>query len=213
LTFSTLANVGGSTFGRDGETLYSAFNVAANTIPAPRPQASTLLIGSSRNLLVQLGIKIPESIIAKMVITSDGSQAWGLSESGLIHLPLDRLYTYPILMPASRQVFLAQDPCNPGVAKTTLQIANIGGGKLTFSVPDTTAALVSAGIHGVAPAASPSDAGGSTVTRQPGTNLIGIGVQHRRPSEPASVDAINIPNTILVYMNRARRTSAVIFPP
>src|SRR5581483_7937267 len=74
-TFSTLANVGGSAFSNDGETMYSAFNVAPNTTPAPRPQASTLLIGNSRNLLVQLGIKIPESIIAKMVITSDGSQA------------------------------------------------------------------------------------------------------------------------------------------
>ena len=119
-TFSTLANVGGSAFANDGVTLYSAFNVAANTTPAPRPQASTLLIGSSRNLAVQLGIKIPESIIAKMVITTDSSQAWGLSESGLIHLPLGSLYTYPILMPASNQVFLAQDPCNPGVAKDRL---------------------------------------------------------------------------------------------
>ena len=35
-----------------------------------------------------LGIKLPESIIAKMVILSDASQAWGLSQSGLIHMPL-----------------------------------------------------------------------------------------------------------------------------
>jgi dipeptidyl aminopeptidase/acylaminoacyl peptidase len=170
--FSTLANVGGSAFAQDGETLYSAFNVAANTTPAPRPQASTLLIGSSRNLLVQLGIKIPESIIAKMVIASDSSQAWGLSESGLIHLPLNQLYTHPILMPASRQVFLAQNPCNPGIAKTTLQITNAGGGKLTFSVPDTTAALVSQASTGVAPGMITFQMQvGSTVTRQPGTNL------------------------------------------
>jgi DNA-binding beta-propeller fold protein YncE len=204
-TFSTLANVGGSAFAGDGETLYSAFNVAPNTTPAPRPQASTLLIGSSRNLLVQLGIKIPESIIAKMVITSDGSQAWGLSESGLIHLPLGQLYTYPIIMPASRQVFLAQDPCNQGVAKGTLQISNIGGGKLTFSVPDTTAALVSQASSGVAPATITFQMQvGSTVTRQPGTNLYsGSASNSGAPLAVnlASLNAINIPNTILVYMN------------
>jgi len=216
-TFSTLANVGGSAFSNDGETMYSAFNVAPNTTPAPRPQASTLLIGNSRNLLVQLGIKIPESIIAKMVITSDGSQAWGLSESGLIHLPLGKLYTYPILMPASRQVFLAQDPCNQGVAKGALQISNIGGGKLTFSVPDTTAALVSQASTGVAPGTITFQMQvGSTVTRQPGTNLYsGSASNSGTPLavNVASLDAINIPNTILVYMNlRQNDQRGVIYP-
>jgi DNA-binding beta-propeller fold protein YncE len=216
-TFSTLANVGGSAFTRDGETLYSAFNVAPNTTPAPRPQASTLLIGSSRNLLVQLGIKIPESIIAKMVITADGSQAWGLSESGLIHLPLGQLYTYPIIMPASRQVFLAQDPCNQGVAKATLQVSNIGGGKLTFSVPDTTAALVSQASTGVAPGMITFQMQvGSTVTRQPGTNLYsGSASNNGTPLAVnlASLDAINIPNTVLVYMNsRQSDQRGVILP-
>jgi hypothetical protein len=216
-TFSTLSNVGGSAFAGDGETLYSAFNVAPNTTPAPRPQASTLLVGSSRNLLVQLGIKIPESIIAKMVITSDGSQAWGLSESGLIHLPLGKLYTYPILMPASRQVFLAQDPCNQGVAKGTLQISNMGGGKLTFSVPDTTAALVSQASTGVAPGNITFQMQvGSTVTRQPGTNLYSGSASNSGTPLPvnlASLDAINIPNTILVYMNlRQSDQRGVIYP-
>ena len=135
----------------------------------------------------------------------------------MIHLPLASLYTYPILMPASRQVFLAQDPCNPGVAKTTLQISNIGGGKLTFSVPDTTAALVSQASTGVAPGTITFQMQvGSTVTRQPGTNLYsGSATNSGAPLSVnlASLDAINIPNTILVYMN-SRQTDqrGVIFP-
>jgi DNA-binding beta-propeller fold protein YncE len=216
-TFSTLANVGGSVFAPDGETLYSAFNVAPNTTPAPRPQASTLLIGSSRNLGVQLGIKIPESIIAKMLITSDGSEAWGLSESGLIHMPLGKLYTYPILMPASKTVFLAQDNCTRGVPKTTLAINNIGGGNLTFSVPDTTAALVSQANTGVAPATITFQMQvGTTVTRQPGTNLYSGSASNS--GTPLSVNlsspnAINIPNTILVYMNyRQTDQRGVVYP-
>lgn len=215
--FSTLANVGGSAFSPDGETLYSAFNVAPNATPAPRPQASTLLIGNSRNLGVTLGIKIPESIIAKMVITADGTQAWGLSESGLIHLPLGKLNTYPILMPASKAVFLAQDNCNRGVAKASLQIDNIGGGTLTFSVPDTTAALVSQATTGVAPATINFQMQvGATVTRQPGTNLYsGSAANSGTPLAVnlASPNAINIPNTILVYMNyRQSDQRGVIYP-
>ncbi|MCX6622512.1 MAG: hypothetical protein NTY38_15885, partial [Acidobacteria bacterium] len=60
--FSTVNNVGGSTFSADGATLYSAFNTAANTQPPPRPQASILLISSTDNLAIRLGINIPESI-------------------------------------------------------------------------------------------------------------------------------------------------------
>jgi len=82
VSFSTRQNVGGSVFSPDGETLYGAFNVAPYSSPATRPQAATLLISNSHHLLTRLGVKIPESIVAKMVLTSDGSKAWGLSESG-----------------------------------------------------------------------------------------------------------------------------------
>ncbi|MDQ2948532.1 MAG: YncE family protein, partial [Acidobacteriota bacterium] len=81
-------NVGGSVFSPDGTTIYGAFNVAPVVTPAARPQASTLLLSDSRNLAIRLGIKLPESIIARMVATSDGSRAWGLSESGVVSLPL-----------------------------------------------------------------------------------------------------------------------------
>ena len=86
------------------------------------------------NLAIRLGIKLPESIVAKMVMTADGSQAWGLSDSGMVHMPLGNLYNYPILAPETTEVFLAMDDCNRGVATGTLQINNLGKGKLTFSV-------------------------------------------------------------------------------
>ncbi len=135
--FNVMQNIGGSTFSPDGAAIYSAFNVAPFVQPATRPQASTLLISDPRNLAIKLGIKLPESVVAKMVMTSDGGNAWGLSESGLIYLPLSTLYTYPIIAPETTTVFLANDDCNRGVASMPLKINNIGAGKLTFSVPDT----------------------------------------------------------------------------
>src|SRR5262249_55177256 len=102
--FSTTVNVGGSVFSPDGKTLYGAFNTAPATIPPPAPQAAVLLISDPRNLAIQLGINLPESIVAKMVMTKDGNDAWGLSSSGVIHLPLSTLYNYPILMPETTTV-------------------------------------------------------------------------------------------------------------
>ena len=79
-------------FTPDGTTLYSAFNTAPTTIPASPSLSSTLLVNDPTNLGIRLGIKLPESIVAKIVMLSDGSQAWGLSDSGLIHRPIGHLY-------------------------------------------------------------------------------------------------------------------------
>lgn len=217
-SFNTLQNVGGSVFSPDGLSVYSAFNTAPFTQPPTRTQASTFLISDPRNLAVTLGIKIPESIIAKMVMTSDGQDAWGLSESGMIHLPLSTLYDYPILQPETTQVFLAVDDCNRGIARAQLRVNNLGKGKVTFSVPNTGAALISQVSSGVAPSTITfvMDPGRSGVTRQAGTNLYTGTATNTGTAiniTLASLDAINIPNTIRVYMNyRNSDQRGVVFP-
>lgn len=218
VTFNSTQNMGGSVFSPDGATLYSAFNVAPQTTPASRPQSSTLLVSHPRHLGVRLGIKIPESIIAKMVTLSNGTRAWGLSESGLVHLPLSTLYDYPILMPETTTVFLAFDDCNRGLAKARVKVQNLGAGRLTFSVPDSTAALVAQAKSGVAPSEIEFilEPGRTSVTRQYGTNLYSGGATNQGTAltiNLASPDAINIAPTIRVYMNiRQSDQRGVVFP-
>jgi YVTN family beta-propeller protein len=206
--FSTVTNVGGSVFTSDGKTLYSAFNNSTTTTTS----ASTLLVSDPHTLAITLGINLPESVLSKIVITADGSQAWALSSSGMIHLPLGNLYNYPILMPQSTTVFLAQDNCNPGVAQGVLNINNAGSGTLTFAVPQSLAtAIVATASSGLAPStiAFTMDPGRSSVVRTPGTNLYtGAGTGTVATNEGTALavnlvspNAINIPNTILVYMN------------
>lgn len=220
---NTLQNVGGSVFSPDGATLYSVFNTAASTTPTPPASASTLLVNNPSNLAIGMGINLPESIVAKMVIAADGSQAWGLSDSGLVHLPLGNLYTYPLLMPATTGVFLAMDDCNRGLASGTLQVANAGGGKLTYTVsPPTTAAVDYALSSGVAPSTVTfsMDPGRTGLTRYGGTNLwSGTATTYGTQSGTAlnvtftSSDAVNVPNTVRVYMNyRLSDQRGVIYP-
>jgi DNA-binding beta-propeller fold protein YncE len=216
---NTLANIGGSIFTPDGTTLYSAFNTAATTNPPSPSSSSTLLVNDPTNLGIRLGIKLPESIVAKMVMTSDGLDAWGLSDSGLIHLPIGHLYDYPIIMPETTQVFLAMDDCNRGVATGTLNVNNIGKGKLTYTVATNPgAALVYQQSSGLAPSAITftMEPGRSGVVRQPGTNIwTGAGTQQGTPVNLtlSSPEAINIPNTIRVYMNyRQSDQRGIIYP-
>jgi YVTN family beta-propeller protein len=214
-TFATATNVGGSVFAPDGSVLYNAFNSTPSATPTPPPNASTLLISDPKNLAIRLGIKLPESVVAKLAIASDGSEAWGLSESGLIHMPLGHLYDNPILMPESTTVFLAQDPCNPGIATGALKILNAGGGKLTYNIPATPTTLVVQQVSGLAPSVVnfTMDPGRSGVLRFAGTNLYTGNNGTPLNVNLISNDAINVPPTIRVYMNyRQNDQRGVVHP-
>jgi DNA-binding beta-propeller fold protein YncE len=155
-----------------------------------------------------------------MVMSSDGANAWSLSQSGVTYLPLSTLYNSPILQLSSTVVFLTQDPCNPGLVTGTLQVLNAGQGKLTFGInTPTTTALTYSVNTGVAPATitfsfEPGRAG---ETRLPGTNLI-TGGGTAVSGNPIDVtlyssDAVNVPPNIRVYMNyRQSDMRGVVYP-
>ena len=216
--FSAVQNAGGSVFSPDGTTIYGAFNVAAAATPTllPVPNSSTLLVSDPGNLAIKLGIRLPESIVANMVMTSDGANAWGLSQSGLIWLPLSTLYQYPILAVDTTQVFLTRNPCNPGVVQCTVRVSNIGGGKLTYAVATINSALTAQVSTGVAPSTITFTMAQRNVTRQAGTNLVTGAVTLSGQSLDVSLisrNAVNIPPILRVYMNfRNPDQRGVIFP-
>jgi hypothetical protein len=212
-------NAGGSVFTPDGSALYSAFNVAATTNPPPPPLATTLLVNDPASLVTRLGIKLPESIVSKMVMLSDGSEAWGLSDSGLLHLPLAHLFDYPIIAPETTQVFLANDDCNRGIATGVLKVNNLGKGRMTFNVVSPgTAAVVYQQSSGLAPAniTFTMEPGRSGVVRMPGTNMwTGAGTSQGNAVNItlSSPEAINVPPTIRLYMNyRQSDQRGLIYP-
>ena len=88
--------------------------------------ANVLYVGSPVNLGVRLGIKLPQSVLGKIVTSQDGGDLFASSESGLIHLPISTLYDNPIIQPETTQVFLAVDDCNKGIARTTVNVTNAG---------------------------------------------------------------------------------------
>ena len=218
--FSVQTNLGGSIFSPDGTKIYSAFNNALTGTPTPPPQSTTLFVNDSNSLGIQLGIRLPENILARMVMTADGTQAWSLSQSGVTYLPLSTLYTKPILQLSSTVVYMEQDPCNPGLVTGQVQVVNAGQGTLDFGVNIPTTSSVTYRVNtGVAPATitfqyEPGRAG---ETRLPGTNLI-TGGGTAVSGNPIDVtlyspNAVNIPPNIRVYMNyRQADERGVVYP-
>jgi YVTN family beta-propeller protein len=206
--FNVQTNLGGSVFSPDGTRIYSAFNNALTGTPTPPPQSSTLFLNDSTNLGIQLGIRLPENILARMVMSSDGNNLWSLSQSGVTYIPLSTLYNHPILQLQTTTVFLSQDPCNPGLVTGQLQVLNAGAGKLTFGInTPTTTALTYSVTTGVAPATITfsMEPGRAGETRLPGTNLITGGgtAVAGNPIDVTlySAEAVNIPPNVRVYMN------------
>jgi YVTN family beta-propeller protein len=218
-SFPAAVNLGGSVFSPDGTTLYSAFNYTATAL-GQRPTANILLIGNPRHLGTRLGIRLPESVLGRMVITSDGTQIFALSESGFLTLPVGNLFDYPILQPETTQVFLATDPCNKGIARATLQISNLGRGRLTFSVPSLTVGPINGSVvaqvsSGLAPSniTFTMDPGRVNINRRPGTNVYNGNNGQAVTVNLNSLEAINIPNTIRIFMNsRQPDQRGLIFP-
>ncbi|MCC6588842.1 MAG: hypothetical protein IT168_19255 [Bryobacterales bacterium] len=220
-TINVQNNAGGSVFTTDGGAIYGAFNVQTgvpSTTNPVRPISNALIVANSRNLGVSLGLRMPESILGKIVSITDGTKMFASSESGLIVLPMSTLYDQPILMPETTQVFLAVDPCQKGIARTSVRINNLGSGKLSYTVPVVTTALVTEVSSGLAPSTVNfvMEPGRSGVIRQAGTNVFtgaGSGGGTPIPVTLNSREAVNFPNTIRVYMNfRNSDQHGVIYP-
>lgn len=207
-SFNLVQNVGGSVFAPDGSTLYSAFNIAPVVLPQPRTDSTTLLVSNPRNLGIRMGLQLPESILGKMVASSDGSNVYALSESGLLILPVGAMRNSPLVQPESTAVRLSLNQCDSSQATRTLRINNAGRGNLAFSVGP-----VAANTGLIAQPAGPQGGG------PPGLRLSMNPTLSRRLGSTATQvfliapNAINIPPVINVYQNwQNAETQTQTFP-
>ncbi|MGH9662360.1 MAG: hypothetical protein ACRD96_27665, partial [Bryobacteraceae bacterium] len=157
--FNLQQNQGGSVFSTDGATLYSAFNIAPVQNPAARPNVSRLLLNDPDNLLIQLGLQLSENLAGKMVISSDGSTVFALSESGFLILPVGQIYQNPIAMPESTVALLSNEQCGVAASSRTslIPVQNVGRGRLTATAQ--VLQLPQAGVPGLGGVGGPGGGG------------------------------------------------------
>src|SRR5436190_6386096 len=130
--------------------------------PAPAQSQQTvavLQILRSSSLTPQLGLRLAEQITSKIIASPDGQYLFATSTSGLMVIPVGQLNNLPILDVSSTNVVLSRDMCNRTIASATVQIRNVGGGRMTFAAavnstsPTATATpVILSQRSGVAPA-------------------------------------------------------------
>ncbi|MFB3825989.1 MAG: beta-propeller fold lactonase family protein [Bryobacteraceae bacterium] len=132
VNFNTQANQGGSVFAPDGSVLYSAFNIAP-VQTAGTANSSQLMLSDPENMLIRMGLQLPENLTGKMVISSNGAAIYALSQSGLLSLPVFAIYDSPIAQVESPAVLLAGDQCGAAADLRTAQVTvrNAGRGRMS----------------------------------------------------------------------------------
>lgn len=199
--FTTQANQGGAVFSPAGTTLYTVYNVNPVNSTATG-NVGQLLMADPDNLLVTMDIQTPEFFAGKMVIAADGSNAYALSDSGFVALPLSALAQSPLAEPSTDVLLLTNDQC--GVSTTSTSAVSINyPGKVKATV--TPLLLQYTGVTGQAsPATAPaarstptqlSFAFNATLTKGYGT----INPPHDFILQ--SNDAVNVPDRVRVYQN------------
>jgi hypothetical protein len=162
-SFTTQSNQGGGVFSPDGTTLYMAYNVNPVQSPAAKANISQLLLNDPTNLLIHMGIQLPENLAGKMVIDKAGDTIYALSDSGFITLPVSTISSYPLIGVDSTLVSVANDQCGvtAKLASSVKNVVNSGKGRITVTAQAYTP-----------PAQSTATVGGTTLTGGVG----GIGI-------------------------------------
>jgi len=176
--FNAQANQGGSIFSPDGSTLYGAFNFAPIQVPAARPNVTRLLYNDPDNLLIKLGLQLPENLSGRMVINNAGDSIYALSESGFVILPVGQASLSPLAQVDSQIVLLTNDQCGVTAAQSSVKdnVTNAGRGRLTATAQSytlTAGGLASTtGVPGLGGNGGP---GGGFIFPGPGGGIVIVG--------------------------------------
>ncbi len=199
--FNTQANQGGAVFAPAGQTLFTVYNV--NPVNSGGPgNIGQLMFADPDNLLITMDIQMPEFFAGKMVISADGANAYALSDSGFVTLPLSTIAQSALAEPAADVLLLTNDQCGVSTTSTSGVTLNYPG-KIKATVNATL--LQYAGIAGQAsPATAPTSRSSSAQLSFTFNTALSKGYGTINPPHDfilQSTDAINLPDRVRVYQN------------
>jgi uncharacterized protein (TIGR03437 family) len=216
--FNTQSAQGGGVFSPDGLTLYAAFDISPVQTPPAPANVSQLMLNDPDNLLIRMGLQLPENLAGKMVISSDAANIYALSDSGFMILPVGTVSRSPLAVPSTTVTLLTKDQCGVTAqsSSATVAINNAGNGRVTA----TAQLLQIAGQTNASPATAPtvrpaqSPNGTQFVFGFNATAARGLGtITPPHDFVIQSPEAINIPNRVRVYENsRDSEATGTVIP-
>jgi uncharacterized protein (TIGR03437 family) len=181
-------NVGTTAIDSAHKVLYAQMLPPGTTLPAP-----TMQIVASDNLAVINTINLPENFGGTSVLSSNGSVLYGVSDSGVMVLPVGALKQAPQVVATQSDLVFRGNFCNRNVATQTLTVVNPGGGNTAFSISSNTNGLNVSPATGVTPATVTVTVDPNVFQNQQGTVTASLLIQ--------SGQAVNVPPPVRVLIN------------
>ncbi len=211
--FNTQSAQGGSVFAPDGKTLYAGFDISPVQNPPARPNVSQLMMSDPDNLLINLGLQLPENLTGKMVISRDGGNIYALSESGFMTIPLSTMNQFPIVVPATDVSVLASDQCGVTANQRTTRVLARNAGRGNYTATAQVLQYTATGPGGIGGIGGPGggNPGGGIIIILPGGITIGGAITNTQPTV-RNVNTSDGPGFDVTFNPAAARTLGTANP-
>jgi uncharacterized protein (TIGR03437 family) len=180
-------NVGTSVIDSSRNLIYAQMP-PPGALPAPMMQ-----IVDSDNLTVRKSINLPENFSGKSTLSSDGNTLYGLSDSGVMVLPVGALSNTHQVTAMQQDMVFRGNFCDRRVSTQTLTIVDPGGGNTAFSISSDTTGLSVNPSSGVTPATITVSVDPNVFASQKGTVVGSLKL--------VSGQAVNVPTAVRVLIN------------
>ncbi|HUQ90464.1 MAG TPA: hypothetical protein VM120_02205 [Bryobacteraceae bacterium] len=204
---SGTANVGTHVFDNTRGVIYVQYADASGIVTAQTAAAAPLLqIVDADNLAVRERLQLPENFAGKSVINSDSSVLYGVSESGVMIVPIGNISSVPRVVATKEDVTFRGNFCDRRVSSQEVTILDPSGRNTDFTLTVAGSGVSVSPTKGTTPATVRINVDPSAFT-QKGTVTATINI--------ASTSAVNMPKPIRVLVNNRepdQRGSVVNIP-
>ncbi len=174
-------------------TTGTSTGTGTTTAPAAPPAPPVLQIVASDNLTVQSQLNLPENFAGKSILLSDGSVLYGVSDSGVMVLPVGALAKTHRVTATQADLVFRGNFCNRAVATQALTVVDPGGGNTAFTITSNVTGLNVSPSSGVTPATITVSVDPTIFAGQQGTVAASLQIQ--------SGQAVNVISPVRVLIN------------
>jgi uncharacterized protein (TIGR03437 family) len=183
---SGIPNLGSHVIDSDSNTVYAE-------VPSSATAKPVLMICDADNLNIRDQVQLPEHLGGKSLLNSGADTMYSVSDSGIMVLPVGSLNQTRRVTATQEDLIFRGNFCNRSIAKQTLTIVDLSGGKSPFVLTTSTPGVTFSSFSGVTPATITVSVDTNQYASQNGTVVGSIQI-----SAPG---AINVPQNVRLLIN------------
>ena len=192
----TSLNIAGNAIDSVNGIIYAQIPDA--TYPTTGPPFSggnfpVMYVMNAANLKIRERLTLPEDMVGRAVLSSNGQTLYAVSESGLMVLPVGSVSQYPRLVASQEDVLIQTNVCGNSVLSQPLTITDPGGNHTAFSISVSQAGVTVTPSSGVTPATVQVSVNPAAFQNQTGTTAI--------PLVISSQTAVNQPQRVRLLVS------------